>query len=88
MNVTVDNLIGVFQNLSGMVGEDDLNLTSAVSDQIAVVFNIIYTGERMNVASELGAVFSFIHDLGIGIDAGIIQLIFSEQLIAYLITRI
>ena len=52
MDIAVENAIGVVQNGLGLIGEDDLALGTALTDQVAVILHVVHTGELVLVLTE------------------------------------
>ena len=49
MNVAGEDVVGVFEDSSRLIGKDDFDLSTAFTDEIAVIFNIINAGEFVSI---------------------------------------
>ena len=81
MDVTGQNLISVFQNGLGIVGQNDFNFSTLFADQFGVEFQIVNTGEGMEYTTEQFSVLSFSQNVGVGVDTLFIQQIQINQIL-------
>ena len=85
MNVAVKHILGVGQNCSGVVCQNDLSLGAAVLNQLGVVLDIVNTGERMlNVAEQLTELGGGQH-ITVRVDALRVDTVQIDQMVADLV---
>ena len=85
MNIAVQYAIGVVENGLCLVGEDDLDLGTALADEVAVVLHVVHTGELVLVLTEQLAVLLQREDVGIGVDTCGVDLIQAHKLVTDLV---
>ena len=85
MDVAGQNAIGILQNGAGLVGKDNLHLRALGTDEVAVVLHVIDTGEFVDVLAKQLAITLQCQHVGVGIDAGLVNLIKGNEMIAHLV---
>ena len=82
VDVAVENVIRVLEDGLGLVGEDDLALRAALTDEVSVVLHIIHAGELVLVDTEELSVFCQGQNIAVRVDARFIDLVEADQLVA------
>ena len=85
MNVAVDDMIGIGKNCLDLICKDDLHLSAAGADQIAVVFHVVNACKFVLVRAEQLTVTLQREDVAVRIDAGSIDLVQAYQLVTHLV---
>ena len=85
VDVAGQHIFGVVQNGAAVVGEHDLHLRAALADQVAVVADVVHTGEGVGVGAEQLPVLFQRQHIGVGVHPGLVQLIQAHQSVAHLV---
>ena len=85
MNIAGKDGVGVVKYCFRVVCKDDFNLCTAFADKIAVIFNIVNSGELVAVFAEKLAVFFKGKYIGIGVNSGFVDLVEAYEAVAHLV---
>ena len=85
MDVAAQHVLGVWQDGSGVIGEDDLHLRAAFPDELGVIFHIVHTGEGVLLIAEQLAVALQGKHVPIGVYALFVQEVQADQVVAHLV---
>ena len=72
VNVAMEDVLGIIENGTGVICEDDLDFCTGFTNEVAVICNVIHSGKGMPDIAEVFAVFLFGKYVAIGIDAAAI----------------
>ena len=85
VNVEVDDTIGVGKNSLCLICKNDLDLSAAFANQVAIVFNVINAGELVLFVAEELAVFFERENVGVGVNARLVYLIKAYKMVTDLV---
>ena len=88
MYITVDNVLCVIKDSLCLICEYDLYITACLLDKVAVVFNIVNTGELMLSVSEKFSVLFKCEHIAVGIYSSLVDLVEAYKLVSYFVRRI
>ena len=88
VDIAGKHIFGIVQNHPGIIGEDDLYISTLFPNQVGIVLHIVHQCKGMQILTEQLAVALQRQYIRIGIDLGLIQLVQRNQLIAHFIRRI
>ena len=80
VDVAGQDVLGVGQDCTAVICEDDLSLSAFLTDQIAVVLDIVNAGEGVDIVAKQLTVLFFGQGIGEGVDFRSVQLIEGDQL--------
>ena len=85
VNITIENILGVVEYCSAVVGKDNLYLGSRLTNQIGIIFYVINTCEGMFWISKQVPPLILGQHIGIRVNAFFIKQIYINKMISYLI---
>ena len=88
VDVAGDDGVGIVEDASGAVAENDLHISAAVADDTGVILDIVHSCEFMDVGAEELAVAVQRQQVRVGVDPMLVQPVETHQLVAHLVGRV
>ena len=88
MDIAGQHLLGVGQDGTGVVGQDDFHLCAAVPDEVAVVLDVVHAGEGVLVLAKEFPIPLQGQHVAVGVDARFVQLIQGHQAVAHFVAGV
>ena len=88
VDVAVDDVFGVLQNLTRVIGKNHFDFGAGLADQIGIELHVIHAGETVLLKAEQLAILRQIQNIAVGINPVGVQIVQIDQMVPHFVRGI